>query len=177
MAAVQFDHSIDGADASAYGQRFGCPVEFMAGRNALLFAAPVLDRRLPHAQAEYTELLRDLCRQAMAQLTEEQGLVAAVRAYIRDIGGLAAGLEQAARYFKQSPRSLWRHLRQQGVSYRALLESVRFGRARHYLSTDQTVEQVAGRLGYADARSFRCAFRRWSGCSPSQFRSRASSEP
>jgi len=50
---------------------------------------------------------------------------------------------------------------------------VRYASASRYLSsTGLTVNAIAGQLGYADARSFRTAFRRWSGMTPAAFRSR-----
>ena len=57
------------------------------------------------------------------------------------------------------------------VPYRELLDEVRYGEARRYLSsTGLTVQAIAGLLDYADARSFRTAFRRWAGVTPAAFR-------
>ena len=51
------------------------------------------------------------------------------------------------------------------------MDEVRYARACRYLSsTGLTVNAIAGQLGYADARSFRTAFRRWSGRTPAAYR-------
>ena len=127
--------------------------------------------QLPHPQPEYSELFRDMCRQAMASLLEDQGMLDTLRGLIRDAPGKPPGLEEASAHFGLSSRSLRRYLTSMGFTYRSLLDEERFALARHYLSsTDLTVEAVAKRLGYADARSFRTAFRRWAQCTPQQFR-------
>jgi AraC-like DNA-binding protein len=68
-------------------------------------------------------------------------------------------------------RTLRRRLRLVGTTYQSLLDETRFSEARRYLlSTRHTVESIATSLGYADARSFRTAFKRWSGRTPFEFR-------
>uniref|UniRef100_UPI002454AE20 helix-turn-helix domain-containing protein n=1 Tax=Nocardia abscessus TaxID=120957 RepID=UPI002454AE20 len=72
-----------------------------------------------------------------------------------------------------SSRTLSRRLHEEGTSFRALLDEVRQTMSEVLLAhTDMTTEQVAARLGYAEAASFIRAFRRWQGCPPQTFRSR-----
>ena len=76
-------------------------------------------------------------------------------------------MEQLASHFGQSSRTLRRHLQSLGVSYQGLLDESRYAEARACLADAAlTVAGIAQRLGYADARSFRTAFRRWSGTTP-----------
>mgnify|MGYP001816717683 FL=1 len=150
---------------------FSCPVRSGRERNALLISQSVLNAPLPHPQPEHRELLRDLCRQSTAALTEERGLVAAVRSRLQGLEDGIPTLEQLAAQFNISARTLRRQLRAAGVSFQSLLDQSRYRDARRYLgSTELTVEAIGRRLGYADARSFRTAFRRWSGMTPAQFR-------
>lgn len=70
-----------------------------------------------------------------------------------------------------SVRSLQRHLRLSGLSYRELLEQARFDSAIHMLvNTDETVTDIAHRLGYPEPTHFARAFRRIAGVSPVQYR-------
>ena len=70
-----------------------------------------------------------------------------------------------------SDRTLRRRLVQQNTSYRALRDSSCFDRARDLLTNStMTIMQIAEAVGYADARAFRRAFKRWSGQMPSEFR-------
>jgi AraC-like DNA-binding protein len=70
------------------------------------------------------------------------------------------------------PRALRRRLETEGTSYRDVLAEVRMRLAIEYLRrTQMTHEEIASRLGYSDAANFRHAFLRWTGKSPSEFRS------
>jgi transcriptional regulator GlxA family with amidase domain len=52
-----------------------------------------------------------------------------------------------------------------------LLDEVRFDRARHLLTqTELPIYLIAEQLGYSETASFRHAFQRWSGQTPSLYR-------
>lgn len=67
-----------------------------------------------------------------------------------------------------SRRSLERALAAEGVSPATLFDHERRRLALMWLPT-LTVEEVARRLGYANAPAFSRAFRRWTGSPPSSF--------
>jgi AraC-like DNA-binding protein len=76
-------------------------------------------------------------------------------------------------YMNWSPRTIQRKLTLEGTSFKELLEDVRKNLSLEYLqSTDLSVENIALRLGYADAPSFSHAFKRWTGQSPRSARRR-----
>lgn len=79
-------------------------------------------------------------------------------------------IAQAVYVSARSPR---RQLSSQGTSYRTLRDATRFEAALDLLVHSQlSVAAIAERMGYADARSFRRAFMRWSGVLPSDYRRR-----
>ena len=171
FAALEMAHSAPDCDLAPYREIFSCPLRFSCKRNALLIPAPLLARRLPHPQPEYSQLFRDMCRQSMLALTEDRGLIASIKSMLRVGEGAVPTLDEIAGHFKQSARTLRRHLHAQGVSYQGLLDELRYDQARRYLSSTQLpVQQIAQHLGYAEARSFRTAFKRWSGRTPVEFR-------
>ena len=66
-----------------------------------------------------------------------------------------------------SDRTLRRRLAADGTSYQRLLDDVRESLAVELLGTGRLrVQDVAVRLGYAEASSFILAFRRWTGRTP-----------
>jgi transcriptional regulator GlxA family with amidase domain len=68
-------------------------------------------------------------------------------------------------------RTLSRKLAAEGISYSDLLARVRHALALDYLRTTRlSMEDIAEALGFSDANSFRQAFRRWSGKSPTEYR-------
>ncbi|MFO7705154.1 MAG: AraC family transcriptional regulator, partial [Halopseudomonas sp.] len=80
-------------------------------------------------------------------------------------------LEQMAREEHMAPRTLIRHLNDEGVRYQTLLDDVRCDLACWLLAqTDMSIEAVAERLGYLDPTNFSRTFRRWLGVTPRGFR-------
>jgi len=70
-----------------------------------------------------------------------------------------------------SVRTLRRRLKEEGSSYRELLDEIRYGLAREYLGQTQLpLEEISGLLGYTEAGNFSHAFKRWSGMSPREWR-------
>ena len=87
---------------------------------------------------------------------------------------LAAVAEQAG----LGERTLNRRLAAEGTSFMQLREEARHTLARQLLeSTRMPANEIAVRLGYADASAFTRAFRRWTGMGPAQWRSEASDLP
>ncbi len=171
FAGIEMMHDNPAAEGEAFRLLFQCPVRCGSRRNALLIPASLLAMPLPYPQPEYSALFRDMCRQGMASLVEERGLVEAIKDLVLAREGDVPTLEQVAGHFSLSARTLRRRLQRIGLSYRGLVDEVRYARARRYLSsTGLTVNAIAGQLGYADARSFRTAFRRWSGRTPVAYR-------
>lgn len=73
----------------------------------------------------------------------------------------------AAAALHVSTRTLHRRLAVEGTSYRRLIDTARHARAVEMLSDlGLGVDQIAARLGYADAAAFIRAFRRWTGATP-----------
>jgi AraC-like DNA-binding protein len=80
-------------------------------------------------------------------------------------------LEEMAALENVSPRTLIRHLQDEGSSYQQLLDDVRAELACWLLlQTTMSVEAIAERLGYGDTSNFSRTFRRWLGVTPREFR-------
>ena len=64
-----------------------------------------------------------------------------------------------------------RHLRAEGTSFQAMLDTARQSRALWLLqNTAQSVEEIAAQLGYVDTSNFSRTVRRWTGSTPRQLR-------
>lgn len=80
-------------------------------------------------------------------------------------------VERVARALDLHPRMLQSKLKQQGTSYRQLLQQVRQDFAEQRLSENiQSITDIALQLGYAETAVFSRHFRSWTGKSPSQWR-------
>jgi AraC-like DNA-binding protein len=76
-----------------------------------------------------------------------------------------------AKVLGANERSLRRQLRQQGLSFRGLLDELRTQIALKYLRTTKLAnDELALALRFSDAANFRCAFHRWTNKTPSEIR-------
>jgi AraC-like DNA-binding protein len=115
----------------------------------------------------------NLCEVALSELNPTD-TVARTRAYVtatlaRDPRALC--IDDAARNFGMSARTLIRLLGKSGTSFQALRDSGRQDLALRLLrKPNLTVEDVALALGFSDAANFSRAFKRWFGAPPHRYR-------
>ena len=83
------------------------------------------------------------------------------------------GIASTAKAAGCSVRTLQRRLSKDGLTYRRVVDEVRFEQA-HRLLGDDTLRlfDITYQLGFTDAGSFSRAFRRWSGVTPRSYRCR-----
>jgi len=170
-------HRAPPANATPFRQHFSAPLRFGAYRAAIVFPAADLKRPSPTADPnKYAVALRDL---ESLDVLSGGGLADKVRRLLlrlltteTSLNGVAPDREAVANLFALTPRTLNRRLRTEGTSFAALLAAARYDIARELLrDTQLQLKEVAWVLGYADDVSFIHAFRRWSGATPSAWRS------
>ena len=139
--------------------------------NALIVPTELLSLPLqgdPHLQ----RLARgQLDAQLQALPIEPRSLLDQVRARVAARLDGDASLERIALDLSLHARTLQRQLDAEHTSFQQLLDEARHAQAIKLLH-DPTlrVDGLAARLGYADATSFRRAFRRWTGLTPASYR-------
>jgi len=137
----------------------------------LIFSSEQLELPLVLSDSAAMRLAREQCERELSSLVAQRSLASRVSARIIDGLGNVRPLKAVARELAMSTRTLKRKLSEEGASYTALLEERRRLQGLSLLRTDLSVEEIAERLGYADAANFTRAFRRWTGKSPTEFRS------
>jgi AraC-like DNA-binding protein len=113
-------------------------------------------------------------RTLLDQLPGPSDIVGHVREAIEaELQGGNPTLESIAKRLAMSTRTVQRRLREQGVLFNEVLDEMRFQAARFYLA-DRGIAgaEIAYLLGFADQSSFNRAFKRWTGQTPSDYRSR-----
>jgi AraC-like DNA-binding protein len=158
-------------DVRPYNRFFRAPVHFDADKNALVFPAALLNQKLPRAKPELQQLVLEEVQQMDRDLTFD--FSTKVRRVVR--AGLIVGqysADQTAALFSMQRRTLSRRLREEGTTFEALLAEIRYETARQLLvDTRMPVHDVAAAIGYAEVSVFTRAFKRWSGTTPTAWRS------
>lgn len=155
------------ADPAVYEAAFGVPPRFEAARSTLVFDAALLDEPLPQAAPLTAALCEAQCRDLLQRRHSRRGTSGCVRDVLVHAGGRMLGQEEVAAELHVSVRTLRRMLRDEGTTFRAIVEQTREHLAEELLVTaGLSVEQVARRIGYTEASTFVHAFRRWKGTTP-----------
>jgi AraC-like DNA-binding protein len=159
-------------EMSAY---FGCPVEFGASVDEILFERKSSVLPIVNADPFLNRLLVSLCEEAVAKRASSRG---SVRTQVEN--AIAASLPHGnaransiAKELGLSQRTLARHLTGEGATFSALLNGIRRDLATRYLEDESlSISQIAWLLGYHDIGAFSHAFKRWTGATPREAASR-----
>lgn len=166
-------------DARSLAQVLGCEVLARATWNGLIVSPDALDLPLRRRDSLLRRLLETQADQILIQLPERSGLAEQVqRALTRCLDARSSGVDQIARQFAMSSRTLQRRLASEGVSYQQVLDAARKEAARRYLAEPSlAIGEVAYLVGYSEPAPFHRAFKRWYGVTPDVFRRNGPSPP
>jgi AraC-like DNA-binding protein len=162
-------------DASEHQRFFRVPVRFGAESNSIVLSS--VDGARPMGAAD--ETLASIIRRRLDKTLAERDpygarpLSGRIRQMmVEHIGATMLTPETVAKTFSVSRRTLSRRLRDEGTSFRRILDDVRREIACTLLN-DRTlsVSHVAFFLQYSEPAAFSRSFRRWTGRAPGAFRS------
>jgi len=171
LSRVTFTHGRN-ADLREVHRLLRCPVDFAQGQDSWVLPQRVMD--LPIVSGD-TQLLKILTAHADDLLAEKHsvtGLQSTVASQLASL--LPSGESRAAvvaRQLGMSPRSLTRHLAEEGTTFGEIVEQLRRRLASRYLADDRmSVQQIAWLLGYSEVGAFNHAYKRWTGTAPRRTR-------
>ena len=170
---VQFSQPRVGPLAG-YREAFGCPVAFEQAFSGVLLDNALLDAPLPQADAQLARLHHQYAAQRLAVLHEGGALAQELRAWIAAVlPGRVPTRAEAAQALGLSERTLARRMRAQQLSFSALLDAVRREAALQAVAQPgRALADIGQALGFAEPAVFWRAFKRWTGCTPLQWRAR-----
>ena len=144
---------------------------FGVARDLIVVKRTDADATLIRANPLALRVAEDYCSQLLASWKARKGLAKLVRDRIAARPGFLPDIDEIAKGFFMSSRTLRRRLAHEGTTFLELRDEVREALAEQLLSVPGLrVEQIAERLGFSEAASFNHAFRRWKGRTPFQFR-------
>ena len=160
--------------AARYFAYFQSPVFFNADWNRLTLPLDAVDKKLPNDNPQLAEFHDQLIIEYLDQLDEED-IIQKVKAEI--IAQLPSGnvtQETVARKIYISTRNMQRRLQKEGTTFNTIQNETRLDLARQFLTDKHDdMTEIAFLLGFSEVSAFSRAFKRWTGVSPSQFRSAA----
>lgn len=172
LRRVELEGEAAGELVASLEREFGCQVLPHAQAACVVFGAEHLQAPLRFNDSVTAALARQVCERELEAL----GLAGAagddLRAHLLDAGERVRSPAAMAADIGVSTRTLHRMLAADGLKYSELAQEVRIERARRMLARGIATDDVAAALAYADGRSFRRAFERWTGESPASFRRR-----
>ena len=174
IAEIELPHAPRGA-VREYQRLLGAPLGFRRPTLTFTFTRPALEQRMPTANPRVVRLLRDELT-AEHRLADEDGFAVRVERALESsvLRGGGTTEEAVAHALAVSVRTLQRCLGEQGTSFRRIRADVLHRIGGQLLGESSTpVAEIANRLGFANVTAFGKAFRRWSGSTPSAYRSAA----
>ena len=175
--AIWFEHAApeDDRQLAEYARIFACEVRFNQQASGLLVRRDVLSRPLSQANEKLLQTLLDHATEIVVELDSNKTVTDQVkdllRLLLKDSPPSCAAI---AGELGMSSRTLQRKLQEEGVVYKDVLNELRLELALYYLkSTRLTLEEIAGKLGYAEPRSFYRSFKQWTGRTAGSYRNSA----
>jgi AraC-like DNA-binding protein len=149
-----------------------CPVEFAQAADSWVLPQRIMELPILSEDSHLLQILEAHAVDLLQERSSAPGLRGIVEGHLLSV--LSSGKVQAAtvaKHLGMSPRSLSRHLAEEGTSFGDVLDELRHRLAVRYLEDKQVaLQQIAWLLGYSEAGAFNHAFKRWTGTSPSRAR-------
>jgi AraC-like DNA-binding protein len=165
------------AASGEYSGVFGARTVVPGNRNALVFSSSGWKTTVPAQDAVLNRMLRRHARLLLDRqpASGDRPVSERVRAeLLRSSHVGLATIDRIAAGLGMTPRTLQRRLRLEGLRFEDLGQEVRASLARVYLDDrDLSISEIAYLIGFSESSAFSRAFRRWTGCTPHEFRHRS----
>jgi AraC-like DNA-binding protein len=159
--------------ASAYERFFGCPVRFDAEETTFVLSLKDADRPLSSSNRQLAAVFDRMLTEELARLDKADVVSRARAAVLEQLSSGEATAEDTAKQLHMSPRTLQRKLAEENTTYLQLVDDTRKDLALRYIEDPRrSVTDITFSLGFSQPSAFTRAFRRWTGLSPSDYRTR-----
>jgi AraC-like DNA-binding protein len=177
ISAIKLSASAPNARVQAeLRKQLGFQPFWEAGEDAIVLSLRALQGPSPQANATTAAMCQRMCEDLVESRRTKLGTATLVQDFLSAApDDQTPTLPDMAALLCTSERTLKRLLQAEGMSFRDLRQASRLAKANHLLANpDNSLTEVAARLGFSDLSSFSQAYRRWTGIAPSASPFRAS---
>jgi AraC-like DNA-binding protein len=153
----------------------GSDAKFGAAVDEVLFAPATKDMPIVSADHHLNKILIAYCEDALRRRPTRSGSFRpnVENAIVPLLPHGRAKINDVARRLSVSQRTLARRLSVEGLTFSSVLENLKIDLAKRYLSDENlSISQIAWLLGYQEVSALTHAFKRWTGKTPRQLRTR-----
>jgi AraC-like DNA-binding protein len=168
---VDLHHDVPREGPGPYEKLFRAPVIFGAEQAALVFFRTDLQQPLAGACPELAQHHDNIVTDYLARLDRSDVPAVAKQKIVEFLPTGECTRERVAQAMCMSPTTLQAKLLRRGTSFQAILDDTRKELACSYVRQGSpSFTEITFLLGFSDTSNFTRAFRRWTGCSPTDFR-------
>ncbi len=156
-------------------QVFQCPIRYNKAINGLRFPAYHLDSPIVQTEDSLKEFLRGAPFQLIAKSDEDDdNLISRMRRIVgNDFSKDFPPVTAMADALNMSVRTLRRRLKKEGITFQQFKDNTRKQAAELYLSRPELkINTVSALMGFDEPSAFHRSFKKWTGITPGEFRSR-----
>ena len=154
-----------------YERFFGCEVRFGASEDLFVLSVHDADRPLPSANRQLAAVFDRLLTEELGRLDKSDVVSRCRAAVLEHLSSGEASAQDTAKQLHMSSRTLQRKLAEANTTYVQLVDDTRRDLALRYIEDPRrSVTDITFSLGFSQPSAFTRAFKRWTGLSPSEYR-------
>ncbi|MBV8666864.1 MAG: AraC family transcriptional regulator [Burkholderiaceae bacterium] len=171
--SVALHHAMPREGAEPYEQLFRSPVSFGASQPELVLPRAELQVPLAGACPELAQYNDNIATDYLARLEKHDVIARARQKIVEFLPTGDCTRERVSEALHMSPTTLQAKLLQRETTFIAIFDETRKELACSYVQQPmRSFTEIAFLLGFSDSSNFTRAFKRWTGCSPTEYRQR-----
>ncbi len=152
----------------------GCPALFLQPKNAILFHKVHVEEKVVTSDYALFKVLIAHAQEKSAQLhnaSSHSFYHKVKQSILHLVKPSFPTIEQIAAHLNMSVRTFQRRLKEEGFSYKILIDDLRKDFAIDYLKNQElSIGEISYLLDYSDPSTFIRSFKRWTGMTPNTYR-------
>jgi AraC-like DNA-binding protein len=172
LTEVRFAH-MSPENIAEHERIFQAPLVFGQKRNEIVFSRSYLNNAILLANQKTMEDMEQLVQKVLHRVYKQNSWNQKVAQILFEalLEEQDTDIEAVAGHLAMTTRTLQLKLKEEGTTFRKLLEEVRKEIAIGYLKDgNDSICEIALLLGFADQSAFHHAFKRWTGQTPGEYR-------